>query len=106
MLDKTDLKMAVVAANYYRNVWEASPTREVPPAVDRLLAHLHREMSASGQELVVAQQEWLSTREVADRRGCSEKTAQRLARRIGRRFGRDWFVLADALPEVEENDAA
>ena len=105
MLDRTDLKMALAAVSYYQRAHILS-RRPVPPAADRLKEHLEEALSARRQEPVVPQQQWLSTKEIAERRRCSQKTAQRLARRIGHQIGRDWFVLADALPQEEDRDAA
>jgi hypothetical protein len=106
-LDRTDLEMARVALSYYRRAHILS-RRAVPPAADRLADRLDLALSvsASGQEDVAAQIEWLSTRQVAQRLNCCERTAQRLAERVGRRFGRDWFIPADALPEQEGEDDA
>jgi hypothetical protein len=106
-LDRTDLEMARVALSYYRRAHVLS-RRPVPPAAQRLADRLDLALSvsASGREDVAAQIEWLSTRQVAQRLNCCERTAQRLAERVGRRFGRDWFIPADALPDEEENDSA
>lgn len=105
-LDRTDLQMARVAVSYYRRAHELAK-REVPPAADRCAEHLQEalSLSASGQEDAVPQQDWLSTGEVAQKLGCSERTARRTAKRIGRRIGRDWFIPADALPREEEDDS-
>jgi len=102
-LDKTDLRMAMVALSYYRRAHVLSK-RPVPAAADRLADHLQQAMAASGHESVVAQVDWLSTREVVQRRICSERTARRLAERVGRKFGRGWFIPADALPQQEGED--
>jgi hypothetical protein len=105
--DRTDLEMARVALSYYRRAHILS-RRPVPPAAERLADRLDLALSvtASGQETVGAQIEWLSTHQAAQRLNCCERTAQRLAERVGRRFGRDWFIPADALPDEEENDSA
>lgn len=106
-LDRADLEMAWVAVSYYRRAHILS-SRPVPPAAEQLADRLEQALSvsASGQECGAAQIEWLSTSQVAQRRNCSERTAQRLAERVGRRFGRDWFIPADALPDEEEDDSA
>jgi hypothetical protein len=104
-LDDTDVRMALVAANYYRRAHILSK-RPIPAAADRLVDHLQQTLSANGQETAAAQTHWLSTRQAARLLGCSDRTARRIAARIGRRVGREWLIPADALPEEEDNDAA
>jgi hypothetical protein len=41
--------------------------------------------------------QWLSTREIAQRRGCSTRQARRIAQKIGRQIGTDWFIAEDSL---------
>jgi hypothetical protein len=41
--------------------------------------------------------QWLSTREIAKRRGCSTRQARRIAQKIGRQIGTDWFIAEDSL---------
>jgi AraC-like DNA-binding protein len=102
-LTSADLRMALAAVSYYRRAHILS-RRPVPPAADALVEHLEQAlMSASGQESVAPQAEWLSTGQVARRLGCSERTARRMAPLIGRRAGRDWVISADALPQRQED---
>jgi hypothetical protein len=42
-------------------------------------------------------QQWLSTREIAKRLGCSTRQARRIAQKIGRQIGTDWFVSEESL---------
>jgi hypothetical protein len=104
VLDRTDLRMAVVAVSYYQRAHVLSK-RPVPPAADRLAEHLQEALSARGHDCVACEEEWLGTRQIAVRLGCSERTARRLAERSGRRIGRDWFIAADALPKEDEEHA-
>jgi hypothetical protein len=97
--------MALAAVSYYRRAFVLS-RRPVPPAADALVEHLEQAlMSASGQESVASQADWLSTRQAARLLGCSERTARRMAARIGRRAGRDWIIPADALPQRQEDSS-
>jgi hypothetical protein len=105
-LDRADLRMALAAVSYYRRA-HILAKRPVPTAADALAEHLEQAlMSASGQDDVAAQPEWLSTGQVARLLGCSERTARRIAARIGSRVGRDWVISADALPRREDNSDA
>ncbi|KLO29522.1 hypothetical protein [Mycobacterium haemophilum] len=103
LLDRADLKMALAAVAYYRRAHILSK-RPIPPAADRLAAHLEQALSACGQEDVARQSDWLSTEQLAQRLNCSTRTARRIATRIGRRAGRDWLVPADALTQEENGD--
>ncbi len=98
-LDAADLKMARVCVNYYISVLRHMK-RDVPPPALRLLDHVNA-VAEIGQEPVAAQQQWLTTGEVAQRRGCSKRTAQRIAERVGHKVGHIWIIPADA---IEEDD--
>lgn len=101
-LDKTDLRMALVAVSYYRHAYILAK-RPVPAAADRLVGRLETALAASGQEPVAVQPHWLSTRQLADRLRCSDRTARRIAARHGHRLGRDWLIPADAVTGDEED---
>jgi AraC-like DNA-binding protein len=100
ILDDIDVRMALVAASYYRRA-HILCKRPVPAAADRLINHLTH-LAVNGQANGVAQPHWLSTKQVAQRLGCSDRTARRIAARVGRRIGRQWVVPADALPSEED----
>ena len=90
--------MARAATAYYVRAHMLS-RREVPPAALRLAGHLDLLLSDIGQAPVVPPQEWLTTQQVAERLGCSQRAAQRIATKCGTRFGRQLLTPADALPE-------
>ena len=95
-LDATDLHMARVAVEFYRRACVLS-RRDVPPAADRLAGHLDLLLSDNGQLSVAAQQEWLTTGQIAERLGCSPRQAQRIATKHGTRFGRQLLTRLAAL---------
>ena len=97
-LDATDLRMARVAVQFYIRAHVLSKC-EVPPAADRLAGHLEQAVSDIGQQCGVPSQQWLTTQQVAERLGCSQRAAQRIATKCGTRFGRQLLTPADALPE-------
>lgn len=106
-LDSTDLRMAVVAVEYYKRAHILSK-RPVPEAARRLSDHLSQALTESltmascGHPRQGEGEQLLSTKQVAQRLHCSDRHARRLAARIGRRVGRDWLVAGDALPEEDE----
>lgn len=51
--------------------------------------------SASGSVVASSGTVWLTTREVAEALGCSERWARELAHRIGCRTGRQWLIERD-----------
>ncbi len=101
-LDRPDLRMALVAASWYRRA-HILAKRPVPAAADRLAQHLEQALAANGQADRASPPQWLTTKQVAQQLGVSDRTARRIATRIGHRVGRAWLIPADALPE--ENDA-
>lgn len=106
-LDRPDLRMALVATSWYRRA-HILAKRPVPPAADRLAQHLEQALGAlatNGQADGAAQPHWLTTRQVAQQLGCSDRTARRIATRIGHRIGRDWLIPADAVREEDNDDA-
>ena len=96
-LDATDLRTALAACHYYMRGHELIK-RPVPPAAYLLAVHLQQALAVSGTEPVVPQTELLTTKEVAARLKCCERTARNIAQRVGRKIGRQWFVAADAIP--------
>jgi excisionase family DNA binding protein len=101
-LDDTDIRMALVAASYYRRA-HILCKRPVPAAADRLINHLTH-LAANGQDSVAAQPHWLTTRQAAELLGCSDRTARRIAARVGRRVGREWLIPVDAISEERGHD--
>lgn len=95
MLDRTDLRMALVAVEYYRRAHRLIK-RPVPLAAD-LLADRLQAMAANGPDDTVRQQHWLTTAEVAARLGISERHARRIATRHGKRVGRQWLTAEEVL---------
>ena len=95
-LDATDLRMARVAVEFYRRACVLS-RRAIPPAADRLAGHLEQAMSEVGHASVVPPQEWLTTQQIAERLGCSQRHAQRIANKYGTRHGWTWLTPADAI---------
>jgi hypothetical protein len=108
-LDSTDLRMAVVAVEYYKRAHILSK-RPVPEAARRLTDHLQQALAESstmascGHPQQGEAQQLLSTKQLAQRLGCSQRHARRTAARIGRRIGRDWLVAGDTLAEEEDHD--
>jgi AraC-like DNA-binding protein len=100
-LDRADLKMALVAVSWYRRAFVLAK-RPVPPAAERLAQHLEEALAANGQETLAAQPHWVSTKQMAQRLGCSDRTARRIAKQVGHRVGRAWIIPADALPSEED----
>lgn len=98
MLDRTDLRMALIALNYYIRALQLVH-RPVPPAAHRLADHLTTAMAVNGQESQRVTTDWITTDEAAKRIGCSQRHARRLAARIGTRTGRQWLIPADALED-------
>ncbi len=99
-LDRTDLRMALVAIRYYMHGHRLIK-RPIPDAAYRLADHLEQCMSATGPDVVVPQEQWVTTAEAARRTGYSERHIRRLAPLIGRKIGRSWAIRADALPDEE-----
>ena len=91
ILDPTDLAMARVAVEYYRRAHLLSK-REIPPAADRLAAHLASAMAVDGHDSKTSASRWLTTRQIAKRLGCSQRHARRIAERHGTRIGRQWLT--------------
>jgi hypothetical protein len=54
-------------------------------------------LAAGGHSGRCVQPQWLSTREIAKRQGCSTRQARRIAQKIGRQIGTDWFIAEDCL---------
>lgn len=99
-LDRTDLATALVAANYYTRAF-ALIKRPVPDAALRLIDHLHQAMSSSGHPQQVSAEKWITTTQLAERRGCSTRQARRIAQQIGHRIGNRWLIPADAVEQQE-----
>ncbi len=99
-LDNNDLRTARTAVAFYRRAY-VMHKRPVPPAVTALAQHLTSMLAEGGQETVVPQQEWLTTRQVATRLRCSQRTARRIAAQVGRKAGHQWLIPADAVPEED-----
>lgn len=99
-LDRTDLRMALVAANYYTRAL-ALVHRPVPDAAFRLIDHLHHAMSVAGHPKRVEPQKWITTRELAEQRGCTQRQARRIAAKVGHRYGNRWLIPADAIEQKE-----
>ena len=97
-LDRIDLRMARFAVNYFVAVHREMKL-VVPPAAIRLAEHLDDALASRGQDSIASRPHWLTTKQVAERLGCSHRNARRIAQTIGHRVGRDWVVNPDALPE-------
>jgi hypothetical protein len=54
-------------------------------------------LAPSGHSESCVPAQWLSTREIAKRLGCSTRQARRIAQKIGRQIGTDWFIAEDKL---------
>ena len=54
-------------------------------------------LAAVGHSESCVPAQWLSTREIAKRLGCSTRQARRIAQKIGRQIGTDWFIAEDSL---------
>ena len=100
-LDATDIRMAQVCVNYYISALKHMK-RPVPESAHHLLANITA-LADIGQEPVVVQQELLTTAEVAQRLGCSTRTAQRIANRVGYPLGPILVVPADAIVGDEDD---
>jgi hypothetical protein len=109
LLDGTDVRMALVAIEYYKRAHILSK-RPVPEAARRLTDHLNQALAESptmascGHPQQGEAQQLLSTKQLAQRLGCSQRHARRTAARIGRRIGRDWLVAGDAIGEEDTDD--
>jgi hypothetical protein len=98
--DEGDLRTALAVVSYFRRAHQLS-NRPIPPAADKLAERLTGLLAVNGQECFVPQQEWLTTRQVASRLQCSQRTARRIAAQVGRKPGREWQVPAEAIPEED-----
>ena len=97
-LDRTDLRMAIVAVKYYlRGHTLVQKTPDL--AAYRLAHHLEQLLSADGHDSVGVQPEWLTVQQAAKRTGYSDRHMRRIAKRIGQKIGRQYLISADALPE-------
>jgi hypothetical protein len=98
MLDHIDLKTCRVGLRWIQRhrVLHRQPA---DPAIDRAIEHLEEtiSMSASGPEDEATQQNWITTKEAAERWGCSQRHARRIAAQHGRKNGRDWLIPEGAL---------
>ena len=99
-LDRTDLRTALVAANYYTRA-HALIKRPVPDAAIRLIDNLQQALSSSGHPEERPQPQLMTVKQLAEQRGCSTRHARRIATRIGHRFGRQWLIPVDAIEEQE-----
>jgi len=100
VLDRIDLRMARVAINYFVAV-HREMKKAVPPAAIRLAEHLDDALASRGQDAVPSRPDFLTTKQVAERLGCSHRTARRIAQTIGHRVGRDWLINPESLPEQD-----
>jgi hypothetical protein len=98
-LDRFDLKTCRVGLLWIQRHRELH-RQPANPAIDRAIEHLEvtLSMSASGPEVKAAEDNWITTRQYAERWGCSTRHARRIAPLIGgRKDGRDWLI-----PETAE----
>ena len=99
MLDHTDLKTCRVGLLWIRRHRELY-RQPADPAVDRAIGHLEATLSvsASGPEDEAPEQNWVTTRQAAERWGCSTRHVRRIAEQLGgRKDGRDWQIPERAL---------
>jgi hypothetical protein len=99
-LDQLDLRTALAVVEFFRRAHVLSK-RPVPPTVTQLSERLTSLLAEGGQETVVYQQDWLTTRQVSARLRCSQRTARRIAAQVGRKAGQQWLIPAEAIPEEE-----
>lgn len=101
MIDRVDLETFRVALLWIRRHRELH--RQPPSAaIDRALAaldHLTCALAANGQAPQPDTGNWLTTAEVAERMGCSQRQARRIAADLGTRIGRQWLIPADRLED-------
>lgn len=98
MLDDLDhhaIAVALLWIQRHRELHRQPPS----PSIERALGHLTCAMAANGQPAQHHPREWLTTSEVAQRVGCSKRTARRIAARHGTRHGHIWLTPADRLEE-------
>ena len=94
MLDRTDLTTCRVGLLWIRRHRELHH-QPAHPAINRAIEHLEvtLSMSANGPEDEAAEDNWITTRQYAERWGCSTRHARRIAPLIGgRKDGRDWLI--------------
>jgi hypothetical protein len=99
MLDDTDLQTCYRGLLWIRNLRQAH--RQPPdPAVERAIEHLEDTLTscASATKDAVAEHTWITTRQAAELRGCTQSYIRRIAEDLGgRKDGRDWLIPEDAL---------
>jgi hypothetical protein len=99
MLDQTDLATARDALVFVRSLRQSH--RQPPkPAEDRAIEHIEATLTScsSATEDVVAEDNWVTTKQAAEIRGCSPSYIRRIAPQLGgHRNGRDWMIPKEAV---------
>ena len=93
-LDRFDLKTCRVGLLWIQRHRELY-RQPANPAIDRAIEHLEEilSVSASGPEDEAAQQNWITSKQAAERWGCSTRHVRRIAEQLGgRKDGRDWQI--------------
>lgn len=99
MLDHIDLKTCRVGLLWIQRHRELY-RQPADPAVDRAIEHLEEVLSVSarGPKDDAVEENWVTTKQAAERLGCSARHIRRIAERLcGRRDGRDWLIPEGAL---------
>jgi excisionase family DNA binding protein len=92
MLDVTDLRNCRVGLHWIQS-FRATHGQPPHPAYARALAALDAALASSpnGTEPVAAEDNWLTTEQVAEQLGCSTRYVRRIAEQLGAtKPGREW----------------
>lgn len=91
LLDDTDLRNCRLGLRWIQRFRELHGQPE-HPAYARALAHLDTELgSACATEPPAVKHNWMTTKQVAERLGCSQRYVRRIATKLGAvKTGRDW----------------
>jgi hypothetical protein len=98
-LHRTDLETCRVGLLWIQRHRELH-RQPTSPSIERAIEHIEKvlSMSACGPEGEAPEDNWITTRQYAERWGCSTRHARRIAPLIGgRKDGRDWLI-----PETAE----
>jgi hypothetical protein len=98
-LDRTDLETCRVGLLWIQRHRELH-RQPTSPSIERAIEHIEGilSVSACGPEDEAPEQNWVTTRQAAERWGCSTRHVRRIAEQLGgRKDGRDWLIPEGAL---------
>jgi hypothetical protein len=99
MLDRADLNTCHIALGFVRSLREYH--RQPPdPAEERAIENLEAELTgcSSATEDEAAGENWVTTKEAAEMRGCTQSYMRRIAPHLGgHKNGRDWLIPKEAV---------